>query len=221
MSELVELPPDWHATAWPAGWDFDKDEDPNPDLKRFGYVLLPAMFHVVIQFPELLDGKSIEDIDEEARSLIITFEVIENNLIIREMYGVGIDISEWISHVIERFPPEKWKPLAVSEMTQFLAFNEKRKRPATASSTAYNRTTDQTQGERRAPGRRGGGKRFRITPEHLDEVARIYLESANNGLPPTRAVQEHFGVAHSTAAKWVSAARQTGTLPPVSHKGTK
>ncbi|MFR9796580.1 hypothetical protein ACL02U_11850 [Streptomyces sp. MS06] len=58
------------------------------------------------------------------------------------------------------------------------------------------------------------GKRYRITDAHLDEVASAYTKARKNGQGPTRAVADHFNVAHSTAAKWVGRARTAGLLPP-------
>lgn len=57
------------------------------------------------------------------------------------------------------------------------------------------------------------GKRYRITRAHLEEVADVYTKARSNGQGPTRAVADHFGVAHSTAAKWVGQARTEDLLP--------
>lgn len=45
------------------------------------------------------------------------------------------------------------------------------------------------------------------------EVARVYLNAWRAGRPPTKAVQEHFTISYSAAAKRVSRARQAGLLP--------
>lgn len=58
------------------------------------------------------------------------------------------------------------------------------------------------------------GKRHRLTPEHLKAVATVYLQALKNGDGPTRAVANHFGIPHSTAAKWVARARREGDLNP-------
>lgn len=57
------------------------------------------------------------------------------------------------------------------------------------------------------------GKRYRITGTHLTDVAAVYAKARENGQGPTRAVADHFEVAHSTAAKWVGQARKNGLLP--------
>lgn len=56
--------------------------------------------------------------------------------------------------------------------------------------------------------------RWAMTPEHLDEVARVYREAvANRNRAPVEAVAEHFGrlrrrrVPRATAARWVQTAR--------------
>lgn len=56
------------------------------------------------------------------------------------------------------------------------------------------------------------GKRYRLTPAHLKSVAAVYLDALRSGGGPTLAVADHFGVPHSTAAKWVGRARKQGTL---------
>lgn len=57
--------------------------------------------------------------------------------------------------------------------------------------------------------------RCKITESTHAEVARIYTEGLASGAP-TRAVQEHFGIAESTASLYVKRARDAGALPPVS-----
>lgn len=61
------------------------------------------------------------------------------------------------------------------------------------------------------------GKRYRITWEHLESVAKVYTRAAMRGEPPTRAVASHFSVSHSTAAKWVGHARARGAMSPVTN----
>ena len=55
------------------------------------------------------------------------------------------------------------------------------------------------------------------TAELLREVAEVYSAAYRNGIPPTKAVVEHFGFARSTGERWVSRARQLGYLGPA-HK---
>lgn len=45
------------------------------------------------------------------------------------------------------------------------------------------------------------------------EVARVYLEALRIGRKPTRAVQRHFTITYSAAAKRVARAREAGYLP--------
>lgn len=63
----------------------------------------------------------------------------------------------------------------------------------------------------RAPASKRGG-RPPLEPQHFVEVAGIYLETWRKGDSPTKAVANHFGVAQSTAAKWVMRAREMDLL---------
>lgn len=54
-------------------------------------------------------------------------------------------------------------------------------------------------------------KNRRMTPEHLREVAAVYI--AHRSGKPTVAVAEQFGVAHRTAALWANKATEAGYLP--------
>ena len=48
----------------------------------------------------------------------------------------------------------------------------------------------------------------------LDQVAAVYKQAQQRRDSPTTAVEAHWRVAYSTAAKWVMKARQEGHLPP-------
>lgn len=50
--------------------------------------------------------------------------------------------------------------------------------------------------------------------QHYQEVSRVYAEAWHRGDPPTKAVAGWGNVSDSTAAKWVSKARELGFLGP-------
>ena len=51
-----------------------------------------------------------------------------------------------------------------------------------------------------------------IPRDVLAETARTYSDALLDGLPPTKAVAEHFHISRSAAAKWVARARKAGLL---------
>jgi hypothetical protein len=53
-----------------------------------------------------------------------------------------------------------------------------------------------------------------ITDDNLREVARIYREAVKRDDPPTKTVGDTMHTARSTAARWVTAARERGFLGP-------
>ncbi len=54
---------------------------------------------------------------------------------------------------------------------------------------------------------------------HYAEVAAVYRQAVVDGRPPTKAVEDHFQVAKSSAAKKVARARERGFLPANPGKG--
>lgn len=203
-------PPHWDVSVWPDGWDFERDYYPDPNLTQVGYVLLPARFHMVLHWPDLMDGKS-----EHGGALIVGFEARDGELEFRELYGVDMDVEKWIGHLVQEFPPDKWKSFAVAEITRFLALDEDPQEAAKRAASAM-QVVDLRKRVQAEP--KVGRKRHRITEEHLAEVAGIYADADARGEPPTLTVAGHFGVAHSTAAKWVGKARDIGLLKPALKK---
>lgn len=60
--------------------------------------------------------------------------------------------------------------------------------------------------------RRGGRKGY--GDDHYATVAEVYATAWADGVHPTKAVAEHWLIAKTTAAKWVSRARDLGFLEP-------
>lgn len=53
-----------------------------------------------------------------------------------------------------------------------------------------------------------------VTDERLEAVADFYRKAMEEGKPPTREIADSMHVARSTAARWVSKARERGFLGP-------
>lgn len=114
-----------------------------------------------------------------------------------DIRGVGINIGTHLAQIMTALPPDDWDQIARQQVAAFV--------PA------------------RAPVPTNGAairSRFRLTDDHLNTVAAVYGEAQAVGAPPTRAVQHHFGVAHSTAAKWVGHARKAGLIAPTTKGAT-
>jgi hypothetical protein len=56
----------------------------------------------------------------------------------------------------------------------------------------------------------------RYGSDHWNAVAIVYLLAREAGLPPTRAVAEHFDKPYATARSWVQRIRESGLIPPTS-----
>lgn len=218
VDKQTGLPPSWAISVWPEAWDSEKDV-PTDDLElvQVGYALLPTVFHVVLTSEEFPN-----DLPEAAGGVIYMWAVQDGDIVLREMYGVDLDLSAWLERVMEVFPVSSWRNTAKSEMARFLASDENRQKlpealvPPKRVSVDLRRLSGTNEGTRRQ------GKRYKITDQHLDEVVRIYTEAAEQGIAPTREVAEVFGVAHSTAAKWVGTARSRGKLEQAgAHWGKK
>lgn len=207
VSTQTELPPRWHATIWPEEWDPENDHYPDPKLQKVGRVLLPERFTMTIHWPELNDGNS-----DHGGALVIAFEVIDDELQVRDLWGYKMDVAEWISFFVQEFPPEKWKQFAKEETVRLLAIEEVPDEVGRSTAAPALKRGDLRQAERPNEGKQEGRKRHRITTRHLEEVAKIYVNASSRGKPPTMAVADHFSVAHSTAAKWVGRARKAGLL---------
>jgi hypothetical protein len=59
-----------------------------------------------------------------------------------------------------------------------------------------------------------GERRWRMTDEHLEEVASVYREAYAKGDPTARAIAERWTTTEQNARRWVSRARGRGFLPP-------
>lgn len=219
----MSLPPHWTGDVWPSAWPLevlDDDQDfPELDLRRVGNVLLPHEFFLVLHAPDMGDDGVV------TRGLIVTFEVVDGEIRLVTIHGSGLDVAQWLDYLADHFPVSAWKSYAKSKMAWVLAQDEVRARVPSlslATSESAQVRTRSAPAQAASGGGARGRTRHRITDTHLKEVSRIYSDAVSAGDPPTRAVADAFEVAHSTAAKWVGAARRNGLLEGVSQKwGTK
>lgn len=197
------LPAGWRALAVPSDWDLDEAELRIRPV-TIDYVTYPDDFLMIIQCPEMIAAA-------EPTAIFASFKASEaRGVELVKIFGMGPDWLMWLGFVVEKFPPVEWTKRAQSTVVQFLQLPEIRKALAEAGVPLPDDEATTSQ-----PAEVGVQKRRKITPEHLEEVAKIYNQAQDHAAPPTRAVQNHFGVSHSTAAKWVGSARRSGLLPPI------
>lgn len=193
----------------PTDWDMEA-EQPTIRTVEVNYTKLPDSFFMTIQTPEMAA-------QEEPTAIIVNFRASAGGVAIQRISGMGTDWIKYLGEVTREFPPTEWQYQAIELVAAFLRI------PAIRAATL------ETVGDLPRTGIEGGSglrtldagvqRRRKITPGHLKEVARVYAKAQENDDPPTRAVQHHFGVSHSTAAKWVGAARRNNLLPPVESAG--
>lgn len=180
---------------------------------------------------------------ESAMNLFLNFQVYEDQVEMVEATTAWSDISTAFEQVRKVVPSKRWKSIGINYMTRYLTrFMEAGGRPDMdpgmrpgwhwpdehpESSSPYEfrpkealawldklqeRAAEAYATARDRPSPRK--KRTRITDEFLKEVANVYRMAENSDMPPTREVANHYKAPHSTAAKWVAAARRKKFLPP-------
>ncbi|MEU9405078.1 hypothetical protein AB0E08_05120 [Streptomyces sp. NPDC048281] len=204
----TQFPDDWISSAWPKRTEGDREVDLSKlALVRVGYVLLPEHFSWAIEAPEMVKGT------DQARGVIVSFKATSQGLEIVLIHGANLDLETWLPWAVERFPMDHWKAFATEEMVRWMAQDDvRRQMPQLAAESAPTSVNLIKQPQVNKV------KRYKITDSHLREVARIYTEAVEEGVPPTREVANMFDVAHSTAAKWVGKARSGGLLEGVAQK---
>jgi hypothetical protein len=142
--------------------------------------------------------------EEPELVIILLYEVADERMELRGLISDPIEVPEALDYLRKRRPLNEWKRYALITL-------------AGGQADAALDTSDLPKRERakivgEAMERAGqlpvAQRRNRITPEHLAEVANVYREAWRAGEHPTIAVQKHFGVSHSTAARWVGQARR-------------
>lgn len=214
MTTPPSVPADWIFNVLP-GWPHDQFTY-WPDLEKAGNVLLPESF-AAIAHPA-----------DRSFVVFLCFLVRDGEIHLSNVMTTHIDVPAGLDRMRRAAPMESWKRLAVIEMAKFLAsadpddlrkqnaesgLGEMRASWAKAARSWQSRirgvAEENVLAAQQAPLKR---RRNRITREHLEAVAAVYRAADASGTPPTRAVQQRFATSHSTAAKWVAAARKQGIL---------
>jgi hypothetical protein len=170
---------------------------------KLGEIWVPELFE--LEFAEH------DPTDPNNPRLVINllFEVVNEAVQLREVIADPLEVPEALDHLRARRSMNEWKRIALMTLAAKLA-----EAALEASGRPYDEDGAAIVGEaiRRAHRTPIARRRDRITSEHLAEVARVYREAWEAGEHPTIAVQDHFGVSHSTAARWVGQARRAN--PP-------
>ncbi|MEU1219183.1 hypothetical protein [Streptomyces microflavus] len=199
------LPPGWRVFAVPSNWDPASGELNIRPVTMSNYVTVPDDFFMTIQTPEMIR-------EDESVAIVVSFRAsASEGITLTRIAGLGAHWERHLGQVVAAFPPSEWAQHAEGVMVEFLRLSGRREEAAESISKLPRWRLEIAE---RPYVDTGIQRRRRITPEHLREVAKIYEAAQENGTPPTRAVQTHFAVSHSTAAKWVGAARKDGLLPP-------
>ncbi|MFF9688950.1 hypothetical protein [Streptomyces sp. NPDC014623] len=204
---MTDTPPaGWRVLAAPSNWDLTSDELNIRPVMMDNYVTVPDDFFMTIQTPEMIQ-------EGDPVAVVVSFRAsASDGVTLTRITGLGNHWERHLGQIVQAFPPSGWAQYAVGVMVEFLRLSHRR---AEASESLGKLPRLELEVGDRAYLDSGIQRRRRITPEHLQEVAKIYEAAQRNGTPPTRAVQAHFAVSHSTAAKWVGAARKAGFLPPL------
>ncbi|WP_152648660.1 hypothetical protein [Streptacidiphilus anmyonensis] len=230
MDPSLVAPPGWRFAAYP--WFAMDEVDELPKLVQVGPVLLPQFFHFTIGTEGMWDTK--QPIGDRDFVLYANLQILEGTVRMQSAQCFGDDIASAFSKAMTVLPADRWIPTAIHFITQYLVefvnqghvpdlpynlwdvsalgSHDNPKSAVEWQEKLRGEAAEAYAAARNAP---TPGRRRRITDEFLREVARVYMLEDEAGFPPTRAVADHFKAPHSTAAKWVGAARRKGLIPPI------
>jgi Helix-turn-helix domain len=133
--------------------------------------------------------------------------------------GLRLDDDAHVDEPVElhaastRLPLKKWTLEILEERARFaerLAAGEVLKQDPRVAEAAKKTFVPSTRADlaayKRPPGRPA------IPADQIADAARVYSNALADGLPPTKAVAEHFHISRSAAAKWIARARAAGEL---------
>lgn len=226
MPDIPEVPDGWTLKTlpgWPTHWFANWGT-----LERAGNVLLPRNFAAIIEA------------DDRSDTVFLCYAVFEGQVKLSCITSSASDVPTGLDRIRRAAPMATWTRLAIVKMALFIATADPDKLEEEGRQFARE-VGDSSIGANWADMARSWGlqlrddadanvehakthpvrrKRNRITREHLEEVAGVYRKADAAGEPPTRAVQSRWSTTHSTAAKWVSKAREEGILgPPAGFRG--
>jgi hypothetical protein len=175
--------------------------------------MVPTAFHIAVMPDEAVAGPGI--------LIDLCYRAQDGEVILCLVGAHGIEVPQGLDIVRTKEPMEWWKRHVFLDMVYLLA-----REAIGARETIGGPQPDVPLGEsiswapslsealytaRATP---ISPRRNRVTAEHLAKVTEVYRQAWQDGEPPTMAVTQHFNVSHSTAARWVSAARKAKVLGP-------
>lgn len=193
LASLIAQPPDDFAGTVAPDWPFS--EGRANESVALGGGLLPEFFSLIIE------PHPVPDADQDRWNLLLCFQVMrgEDRSELRYASCAEMDLASALDAVRKGWSLSKWKQWA--HVVLMLEVH-----PYFASADDLSRVREALSLQQ--PRRR---QRTAVNDEHLRLVADVYRSALQK---PTVAVQQHFKVSHSTAARWVGLARDAKHLPP-------
>jgi hypothetical protein len=155
-------------------------------LVQVGNSTLPEKFYLAVHTP---------DMPAPGAAVLFTYAARNDAVTLLEIASLGMEVGAHLGQVLSVLAPDALQQIAQSQVAAFVPALTMEPNVTPVNGKAIRRYV-------------------RVTDDHLKEVAAIYGEAHGAGAAPTRAVQHHFGVSHSTAAKWAGRARKQGLLAP-------
>jgi hypothetical protein len=171
---------------------------------KLGELVVPELFE--LEVTEHDQGNP----DNPPLVINLLFAVVDERVELCGLIAPPLEVLDALDHLRDQRSLDGWKRLALVSLAEGQAQDALRAsgRPGDKEER-FDFIVEAMDRANRTPMAR---RRNRVTAEHLVEVARVYREAWEVGEHPTIAVQNHFEVSHSTAARWVGKARRAGHL---------
>jgi len=202
-TDYDDKPAGWTLT-WGVGWPLLSHlaNSSNPPRVNVGNVTVPAAFYLQVAPDPKVAG--------EGMLIMLNYLAQNEEVRLTDVLATGVEVPQALDILRKERPMEWWKRYVFMRLVFDEADAEWKGEgePDDAWNTAMGTTllnafnTPITQ------------RRKRLTDSHLVKVAEVYRVAWQDGSPPTKAVAQEFYVSHSTAARWVGAARKAGHLGP-------